>query len=105
MQIYRCIDRGVSRVFFNYGYAPLYQGFREGNYSAPSKNSASGEGGRAEYLMITKERLDLASSPYTPNKSLLNQAQKHTISNFSGAYAPSRFESYAHYAPRLDTPM
>ena len=36
----------------------------------------------AEYIIITKERLVLASAPYAPNESFYHQAQKHTILNF-----------------------
>ena len=37
----------------------------------------------AEYLIITKERLVLASDPY---ESYFHQGQRHTIRNSSGAY-------------------
>ena len=33
----------------------------------------------AEYLNITKDRLDLASAPYVPNDIFICQGQKHTI--------------------------
>ena len=36
----------------------------------------------AEYLIIGKERLVLASDPYVPHESFFRQRQKHTISNF-----------------------
>ena len=40
------------------------------------------EGGGAEYSIIIKERLVLASALYTPRESFYHQGQKHTISKF-----------------------
>ena len=42
----------------------------------PGNNTQEG----AEYLIITKERLDWASAPYAPHESFYYQGQKHFIS-------------------------
>ena len=39
-------------------------------------------GGGAEYLIITKEGIVLASASYAPNESYFYQGQKYTILNF-----------------------
>jgi hypothetical protein len=35
----------------------------------------------AEYLVIAKEELGLASAPYAPHERIFNHRQKHPISN------------------------
>ena len=37
------------------------------------------KGRRAEYLIITKERLVLGSAPYAPHECFFHQGEKHTI--------------------------
>ena len=89
---------------------------REKKISPPTKFLPLGynrqEG--VDYLIITKERLVLASAHMPSKESFFHKGQKHTISNFfrgifrwgicpllwfdsSGAFSP--------YAPRLDTPI
>ena len=59
--------------------------------------------GRAEYLIMAKERLVLASAPYAPHNSFFIRGtfrgahHMHPLFDLSGAYAP--------YAPWLHTPM
>ena len=49
----------------------------------PTLGHNTQEGGWAEYLTITKERLFLASAPYAPHeKNFFHQRQKLTISKF-----------------------
>ena len=59
--------------------------------------------GRAEYLIMAKERLVLASAPYAPHNSFFIRGtfrgalHMHPLFDLSGAYAP--------YAPWLHTPL
>ena len=74
------------------------------------------KGGGAEYLIITKDRLVLASALYHLHESYFHQGQKHTFgislgaSYLKGAYAPPGFIYQGHmplisYTQRLDTPL
>ena len=73
----------------------------------PPKNSATG----AEYLIITKARLVLASAPCAPNNSFFNQWRKYTILNHNkgifrwGAFLEEGIFRGGAYAPWLDTPL
>ena len=62
----------------------------------------------AEYLIIAKKGLVLASAPYAPHDSFFHQVQKHFILNFIRGICPPWFDSsgaYGPYTPRLYTPL
>ena len=107
------------RFFFHQGWGKGAEIFWSGaeprtKIVLPLEHDRQERGGGAEYLIINKERIVLASANFAPHERFFHQGQKHTTINFIRAYLDGTYVctlwfqssgAYVPYAPRLDTPL